>query len=320
MFPGKVRALVLDAASDPPAYTSGPPSSTPFLRANAGFAGSQTLDQFFVRCAAAGGRCALNEAGDPRTAFATLAQRLREAPLVLPDGRRVGYAELVDLVVGMLYRATDWAELASILLQVYAATEPAGSGPAGSGPAGSGPAGSGPAGSGPAGRESAARRLTATDPPAPGQPYNNVLESLWANVCGETSNPRNPFAYDDIAARAERHAPYVGAWWTYISLPCAVWPARDDDRYTGPWRTRTATPALVLNNRYDPATPLRNAVRLTELLIGSRLVVVEGWGHKALRTRSTCADAIVERYLIDGALPARGTTCQPGLVPFAGAG
>jgi hypothetical protein len=35
---------------------------------------------------------------------------------------------------------------------------------------------------------------------------------------------------------------------------------------------------LVLNTRYDPATGHRNAVRMTELLAGSRLVTVEGWG------------------------------------------
>ena len=96
-----------------------------------------------------------------------------------------------------------------------------------------------------------------------------------------------------------------------------MWPARDADRYTGPWRVHTAHPALIINNRFDPATDYRNAVHMLDLLPGSRLVTVEGWGHTARDTRSVCADTILERYLVAGTLPARGATSQPGLVPFA---
>ena len=37
--------------------------------------------------------------------------------------------------------------------------------------------------------------------------------------------------FSGLAARADAAAPYVGALWTYRSLPCAVWPAMDADRY-----------------------------------------------------------------------------------------
>jgi pimeloyl-ACP methyl ester carboxylesterase len=95
-----------------------------------------------------------------------------------------------------------------------------------------------------------------------------------------------------------------------------VWPARDTGRYIGPWRVHTAHPALVLNPRYDPAADHSNAVHMTELLAGSRLVTVEGWGHTVRDTHSACADAILERYLLDQALPPTGATCAPGIVPF----
>ena len=95
-----------------------------------------------------------------------------------------------------------------------------------------------------------------------------------------------------------------------------MWPARDTDRYIGPWRVHTAHPALVLNPRYDPAADHSNAVHMTELLAGSRLVTVEGWGHTVRDTHSACADAILERYLLDQALPPTGATCAPGIVPF----
>jgi pimeloyl-ACP methyl ester carboxylesterase len=288
LFPDKVRALVLDGVNDAPAYTTGPPSSTPFVRAHAHIGSSETLGQFFTLCAQAGHRCAFADGGDPQIKFGTLAQRLRGNPLFLPDGRRVGYAELVDLTVSSLYRAAEWANLASILQQLYAATNPA----------------------------AAAAHLLALATPAQAAAYDNTLEALFANVCSETSNPADPFAYADLAARADRRAPYVGAKWTYLSLPCAVWPSKDPERFAGPWQVRTAAPALLLSTRFDPATPHRNAVHMAALVSGSRLVTVEGWGHTALATRSTCADRIVERYLIDQVLPPRGARCQPGIVPF----
>jgi pimeloyl-ACP methyl ester carboxylesterase len=287
LFPDKVRALVLDGVNDAPAYTRGPRLSTPFVRAHAPIGSSETLGQFFTLCAQAGPRCAFTDGGDPQIKFGTLAQRLRDNPLLLPDGRRVGYAELVDLTVSSLYRAAEWANLASILQQLYAATNPA----------------------------SAAAHLLALATPQQAATYDNTLEALFANVCSETSNPTNPFAYADLAARADRRAPYVGAKWTYLSLPCAVWPTKDTDRFSGPWQVRTA-PALLLNTRFDPATPHRNAVHMAALLTGSRLVTVEGWGHTALATRSACADGIVEHYLLDRTLPPHGATCQPGIVPF----
>jgi pimeloyl-ACP methyl ester carboxylesterase len=289
LFPGRVRALALDGNTNPPPYAAGPRLSVPFLRVDAHLAASETLGQFFTLCAQAGPRCAFAAGGDPRAKFATLAQRLRDNPLVLPDGQRVGYAQLVDFTLNELYLASGWAAAASILQQLYAATEPTAT-------------------------TAAAHAAVAKATEAP---YVNVLEAFIANVCSETRNPTNPFAYGDLATRADRRAPYVGAFWTYLSLPCAVWPARDNDRYTGPWRVRTPNPALVLNNRFDPATGHRNAVRMTELLPGSRLVTVEGWGHTVRETRSACAERILARYIVDLTLPPRGAICQPGIVPFA---
>jgi pimeloyl-ACP methyl ester carboxylesterase len=285
LFPGKVRALALDANTDPTTYPAGARQSVPFVRVNAHLAASETLDQFFTLCAAAGPGCEFAAGGDPRAKFATLAQRLRENPLVLPDVV-FDYALLVDFTLEELYRATGWAAAASILQQVYVATTP--------------------------GTTARGANPLAADPP----PASNGREALWASVCGETRNPAHPSDFAAAAARADRQAPYVGAFWTYLSLPCAAWPAKDTDRYSGPWRVRTAHPALVINNRYDPATGHRNAVKMTDLLQGSRLLTVEGWGHTARDTHSVCADQILERYLVAGTLPPNGTTCPPGIVPF----
>jgi pimeloyl-ACP methyl ester carboxylesterase len=295
LFPDKVRALALDGNTDPPAYVSGPRPSVPFVRVNAHLATAETLDQFFKLCAAAGTGCDFAAGGDPRSKFAVLAQRLRDNPVTVPGFGRVGYAELVDFTINGLYRADQWTATAATLEQLFAISDPA------------------------AGAR-VVRPPAVTPMPAQAsnaEPYNNVLESLFASVCVDTASPADPAVYAGLAAQADRTAPYAGAYWTYLALPCSSWPARDADRYTGPWRVRTANPALVLNNRYDPATGHRNAIRMTELLSGSRLVTNEGWGHTVRETRSLCSNDILARYLIDRALPPGGATCHPGIVPFA---
>jgi hypothetical protein len=105
------------------------------------------------------------------------------------DGRRVGYAELVDLTLQSLYRAADWAVGAAILQQLYEITSPT------------------------------PGSMTMPVPAAAEDlPVENVQEALFANVCSETHNPSDPFAYSELAARVDRRAPYVGAFWTYS--PC----------------------------------------------------------------------------------------------------
>jgi hypothetical protein len=80
------------------------------------------------------------------------------------------------------------------------------------------------------------------DTPVPGDTFHPVDrgEALLAVVCSETDNPRVPAAWPLQARLADLATPYFGAAWTWISAPCATWPARDRDRYAGPWNRGTA--------------------------------------------------------------------------------
>lgn len=102
--------------------------------------------------------------------------------------------------------------------------------------------------------------------------------------------------------------------------PVSITPAQDRDSFAGPWSVRTRNPLLLLNPRFDPATPHHNALNMNCVLSGSRLVTVNGWGHTALATRSACKDDSVERYFIHGTLPDPGTVCPSGIVPFTSSG
>ena len=80
---------------------------------------------------------------------------------------------------------------------------------------------------------------------------------------------------------------------------------------------RTA-PALLINNRYDPITPWRNAVTMARLLPGSRVLTVAGWGrHTSMLNPSACSDRHRAAYLVDRTLPPPGATCAPDVVPFS---
>jgi pimeloyl-ACP methyl ester carboxylesterase len=70
-------------------------------------------------------------------------------------------------------------------------------------------------------------------------------------------------------------------------------------------------PALVVAAQHDPATPRRWAATVTEQIgPDARLFTYQGWGHGVYRQHLSCPDAVVDRYLIDGRLPAPGVACS----------
>ncbi len=285
MFPGKVRALVLDGNFDAPAYRAG--WRTPFLRSHGAEAGWRTLREFFRLCAAAGPtRCAFAAGGDPKKKFARLVARVRREPITLPNGDRVEYGSLILTTLVGLYVASEWSARAQFLQDLYTARP----------------------------TRTAPRPRAST--PTPAASYDNQQDGQQASVCSETTNRHQPSRYRRIAKRADRTSPYAGTWLTWWTFGCTYWTARDADRFTGSFRTRTAYPALVLNNRYDPITPISNARTMARLIVGSRVVISSGYGHTTLFNSSPCMTDHRERYLIDRTLPPRGATCKAGVIPF----
>ncbi|MEU4690161.1 alpha/beta hydrolase [Actinoplanes sp. NPDC023714] len=74
-------------------------------------------------------------------------------------------------------------------------------------------------------------------------------------------------------------------------------------------RVHTRTPLLLINARHDPRSGYEWARNVAAQLGRSgRLVTYEGWGHGSYR-RNACTVAVVDRYLIDLTVPARGASC-----------
>jgi len=78
----------------------------------------------------------------------------------------------------------------------------------------------------------------------------------------------------------------------------------------------TARPILLLGITGDPDTPYWDSLALSHDLARARLLTIDGYGHTEFANPSACATNYKLRYLLTGALPAPGTTCQQDAIPF----
>jgi pimeloyl-ACP methyl ester carboxylesterase len=300
LFPGKVRALVVDGVLDPVAWSTGRgdqartlPFSTRLRSAKGAY---ETLQEFLRLCDVGGPNCAFSQ-GNPKRRFDRLARRLLREPVEFTDPGSgetilVTYAELIGTTLGVLYDPSVWPQWAEILQQLDELTSP---------------------GTTAVSLKGLRARLGAA---LQQEDYPNFVEGFPGVACSETHNPSDVGAWPRAARAQDRRYPYFGRPWTWFSSICQPWPGWDRDHYDGPWNHATANPVLVVGNRFDPATPYHGAVTVDRLLPRSRLLTLAGWGHTSLFA-SACIDAHVSTYLLTTRVPPRGTVCAPDVVPFA---
>jgi hypothetical protein len=70
-----------------------------------------------------------------------------------------------------------------------------------------------------------------------------------------------------------------------------------------------APPILVLGTTRDPATPFQWSKNLVDELSSGVLLAHDGDGHTAYGHGEDCVDSKVNKYLLTGTTPAKGTTC-----------
>jgi pimeloyl-ACP methyl ester carboxylesterase len=302
LFPDRVRALVVDGVLDPVAWSTGRGGQAhkkPFsTRVRSDEGAQRTLEEFFRLCDAAGPQsCGL--AGDSAARYAALAERLRAEPVEIVDDEgpfTFGYADLVSGTLGALYDPVAWPEAAAFLADVEAQATPVQLGK----------------------RLALVRSALGLGADAPAEDdYLNFVEGGPGVFCSDTDNPSTFDAWSRAAAAADRKFGYFGRPWTWLSSVCQQWTGADQDRYMGPFTTRTANPVLVVGNYFDPATRYQGAVTVSHLLRNSRLLSYAGWGHTvSYQKGNACIDDAVTRYLASTRLPAAGTVCAPNGNPF----
>ena len=325
MFPGKVRAMTLDAVLDPVEWTTGKKPgdglAKPLTYRVGSFYGAQdALKSFLTACANAGpgsrpGRCAFAERGagpgELLARYEKMLKRLKQGPVEVNDGgqiKKVTYQDAVLTTLSKLYYAPNSPSLARFLEDLRHAI-----------------AGGGTA------RKKAAPVVDVPEVPsrptyerpqtrATASPPYLGLEWFPGVACVDSVNPPSVASWLLYARLADERVPGFGPHWTYVSTPCATWPAEDPDRYRGPWNRQTANPVLLVGNRGgDPATPYEDArTTATRRLADGRLLTVNTFGHTAsYGDQSDCVDASVNRYFVEGKLPPKGKVCQPNHGPFA---
>ncbi|MFD7443797.1 alpha/beta hydrolase [Streptomyces sp. NPDC059909] len=289
LFPGKVRAMVLDSNIDPQAWTNhasdDDPRLTTFGRMGSDRTAVATLDKFLTLCGSTTtARCAFS-ADSPkatRDKFDQLMRRLREHPVgAWTYGRTVG-----DVVNSLYVVHSGWTDLAGRLQDLWQDRVPEPS----------------------------------PLPPAPPVPNPNPYlgeEQAAAVLCSDSPNPRDPAAYHAIEEASAARAGDAGRFWTWAAEGCATWPAVAANRYRGPWNKPTAHPVLLVGTTYDPSTPYSDAQAMAKELANARLLTHNGYGHTAQVNPSSCIRAHESRYFIDGTLPPVGTTCRPDTPPFS---
>jgi pimeloyl-ACP methyl ester carboxylesterase len=136
--------------------------------------------------------------------------------------------------------------------------------------------------------------------------------TFLAITCNDTSWTGNRAQLVDRSSELGRKYPLIGPG--TLNEPCAFWRV-DSPNLVPPAGSRTP-PALVVQSAHDPATPLEGARRTVAALPGSRMLLVTGEGdHGLYAGGNACVDRVVERWIVDGRMPAAGATCHGKGIP-----
>lgn len=325
LFPSSVRALVVDGVLDPVAWTSGRDGTGTTVpvttRLGSGEGSREALVAGLAACDAAG-RPACPVAGDALGAWDTVADRLQD-DRALGRAIRLSYDDFVGTTLGLLY-AGDLSTVARMTAQARRAIRAqdargrgAGTGAAVADLAAVRRAATRTVDALPfPGPDETALARTGSTPSAPGTSARAriaISGAFHGVLCSDSVNPSSTDVWPTAADTADAAAPDFGPLWTWSSSACVGWPGSGDDAYRGPFATDAADRMLIVNNRYDPATPLTGALAL-QGETGARLVTARAYGHVATGT-NRCATRAVSDFLVSGVAPAADRTCS-GVGPF----
>jgi pimeloyl-ACP methyl ester carboxylesterase len=289
LFPHNIRALVIDGVLDPRLWSGGLQILSDRVNTALEF------NELLRLCDAAGPACAFASPEGSAARWETLARTIHDHPLDLGGGALYTYDQLINDAVGAMYEPEGWGGpdgFGAFLDQIADAA-----------------LGNNLAAAVKAVSLRHAVQTREAD-------YPNGFDAFNGNVCADARFPSTLAADSAIGKFAEAGSRFGPLWW-WSNAACARWPV-NEDRYTGPWRTKTSAPVLVVGNFFDGVTSYAGAQASNQLLEGSRLLSYAGWGHTAYG-RSACVTGHVNSYLLDGTLPPEGTLCPANPNPFLSA-
>lgn len=275
MFPGNVRALVLDGVMDLSLDTR-----AAALAQAAGF--ERALQGYFADCRTQ--HCALTRRGDPESALTDLIARVEISPIPSRTADRpAGPGELFLGLIEPLYYRAAWPVLTRA---VDAALDGDGS--------------------------LIVRLADLYLQRNPDGSYPNLIEANAAVTCVDSVPAAVPVTYDAYRADLPRFlaaSPHLGPAFAG-SVACSSWAARPDP--LEPQRALGAPPILVVSTTGDPATPYEWGVAVSQQLASGVLLTYRGDGHTAYLANDDCVDRAVNGYLLSLTVPKAGTVCGNG--------
>ncbi|WP_431932140.1 alpha/beta hydrolase [Micromonospora sp. RP3T] len=283
LFPDRVRQMVIDAPVDTSLWQNDPLQ----LLDDVARSNQETLDAWFETCRAEGVQACAFGNGNPEAALDALITKLEAKPLRVPPvegltpGGTLDGAMALEAVRAAAGNRTLWPTLTAGLLAAQQ------------------------------GNGLALHFLVSKITVAPfggpfailQEPHNAVRCVDWPKL-GKLSE--HHAAAKKITERGER----LGSRAAYSALNCALWPVENKDRFTREVTGAGAPPILVVGGRLDNVSLYHWAEAMAERLEKSVLLTREGVGHTSYRTSGPCVDAAIDAVLIDGKLPAGGTTCD----------
>jgi pimeloyl-ACP methyl ester carboxylesterase len=287
MFPGRVRAMLLDGIVDPVSYSKGAEARI----ANFVSPSDGVFNRFLELCQGVGPQhCAL--AGHSRSAaerVKRLFARVRRAPIPAPglhglSPGRLSYGDLLLSQFGPMRNPEKWPQDAKDLNAALR--------------------GNGSA------LETAARGFLTPEGWAP-------VTTSTAIQCADAPARRGSRSWPQVIRRLNRISRLQGrvqGWWEWA--PCASWPVHGQDSYRGPWGASTPNPILLIGTRHDPNTAYSNAVRAARRLGNAVLLTHDGYGHLSFQDPSTCVEKARVAYLVELITPPKGTVCKADQQPF----
>jgi len=276
MFPGRVRAFVLDGAVN---------LSLGFENVSrtqmVGF--ERAYNAYLEDCRAK--NCALAKRGDPGELVDALLRQVDAQPLPAPGADRpAGEGETMLGIISAMYSKFTWAQLTRALTDALD------------------------------GDGTGLVRLTDQylQRESDGS-YPNLIEANSAVNYVDQQCPKDPAAYEKLAPEFAKDSPHFGASAAVSGLTCAYWPAPASPVKTP--KAAGAPPIIVISTTNDPATPYEWGLALAEQLDSGVLLTHRGEGHTIYAQGSRCIDDAVNAYLLELKVPESGTSCGNGPPP-----
>lgn len=146
------------------------------------------------------------------------------------------------------------------------------------------------------------------------QGQTQLLPEFTVNMsvrCNDTGTQGNAQYWLDLSHGDVARYPMTGG--TAVAKPCAYWPA--PVRQVPPPPAQGA-PILMLQSRYDGATPVEGALATWAALPNARLIMVENdYQHGLFPYGTECVDAQVADYFLQDTLPPRSSSCAGKPLP-----